>query len=123
MDTTIYKNLLLERQNEVEAELKAVGIHNPQNASDWIAVPRDLDAEEPDDNLAADAVESWNERASLVVELEKAYNTTRAALARIEAGTYGVCEVCGVPIEEKRLHAAPTARTCIAHIDQESELP
>ena len=38
-----------------------------------------------------------------------------AALDRLAAGTYGVCEVCGEPIPEGRLVARPTTRTCIAH--------
>ena len=37
-----------------------------------------------------------------------------AALARVDAGTYGICEVCGGRISEGRLEARPTARTCIA---------
>lgn len=36
-----------------------------------------------------------------------------AALARVEAGTYGVCERCGRPIAPERLEARPVARTCI----------
>ena len=38
-----------------------------------------------------------------------------AALARVEAGTYGICEVCGEPIPDGRLEARPTARTCVEH--------
>ncbi|MFJ2517861.1 TraR/DksA family transcriptional regulator [Cellulosimicrobium cellulans] len=37
-----------------------------------------------------------------------------AALARLDAGTYGVCEACGQPIADGRLEARPTARTCVA---------
>jgi RNA polymerase-binding protein DksA len=36
-----------------------------------------------------------------------------AALARIENGTYGTCEVCGKPIGAERLAAIPWARLCI----------
>ncbi len=36
-----------------------------------------------------------------------------AALARIAAGTYGVCERCGRKSAADRLRARPTARTCI----------
>jgi len=36
-----------------------------------------------------------------------------AALARIEDGTYGTCEVCGKPIGAERLAAIPWARLCI----------
>jgi DnaK suppressor protein len=37
-----------------------------------------------------------------------------AALERVEAGSYGLCEICGEPIAPGRLEARPTARTCIA---------
>lgn len=35
------------------------------------------------------------------------------ALAKIESGTYGVCEACEEPIEAKRLDARPVAELCI----------
>jgi RNA polymerase-binding transcription factor DksA len=34
------------------------------------------------------------------------------ALARIDAGTYGHCRACGLPIADDRLADAPTATTC-----------
>ena len=37
----------------------------------------------------------------------------REALRRIEGGTYGFCVECREAIDEKRLQAQPTARTCI----------
>ncbi len=37
-----------------------------------------------------------------------------AALARIEAGEYGVCSNCGADIAPARLAALPTATRCIA---------
>ncbi|WP_292860255.1 TraR/DksA C4-type zinc finger protein [Microbacterium sp.] len=37
-----------------------------------------------------------------------------AALARIAAGTYGVCVVCGAGIPAGRLEARPFATTCVA---------
>jgi len=36
-----------------------------------------------------------------------------AALARIDAGTYGECESCGDPIGQPRLSAVPEARLCL----------
>ncbi|MEJ2888604.1 TraR/DksA family transcriptional regulator [Actinomycetospora aeridis] len=36
-----------------------------------------------------------------------------AAVARVDAGTYGVCERCGRPIAPERLEARPAARTCV----------
>ena len=35
------------------------------------------------------------------------------ALAKLDAGTYGICERCGKPIGEERLRARPWATLCI----------
>lgn len=37
-----------------------------------------------------------------------------AALARVEAGSYGQCTVCGQTIAAERLAAIPWAATCVA---------
>jgi RNA polymerase-binding transcription factor DksA len=37
----------------------------------------------------------------------------RAALGRIEAGTFGRCEGCGKAITRTRLKAVPYARACV----------
>lgn len=37
----------------------------------------------------------------------------QAALARIDVGTYGVCEACGEAIRPARLEALPMARRCV----------
>ena len=38
-----------------------------------------------------------------------------ARLERLEAGSYGLCESCGQPIDEERLASLPTERFCVAH--------
>ena len=38
-----------------------------------------------------------------------------AAFERLDAGTYGVCEVCGRPLPGERLEARPAARRCVRH--------
>ena len=35
------------------------------------------------------------------------------ATRKIDAGTYGICESCGKPIEPARLEILPTARRCM----------
>jgi DnaK suppressor protein len=39
------------------------------------------------------------------------------ALERLDAGTYGSCQVCGEQIDDERLQARPEASTCRAHAD------
>lgn len=43
-----------------------------------------------------------------------------AALARLDAGTYGSCASCGRDITDERLEAVPATRFCIDH-EQEAE--
>lgn len=43
------------------------------------------------------------------------------ALRRIKDKTYGVCEVCGEPINPKRLEIVPHARMCIACKEKEEQ--
>ena len=118
-----YRSRLEQLKNEVTAELKAIGIHNPNNPADWIAVPDGDALEQADVDLVADAVEEWDERASLVATLERHYNDIERALRKIENGTFGICEISGAPIEEDRLDANPTARTNKAHMNDEGTLP
>jgi DnaK suppressor protein len=50
---------------------------------------------------------------AILEQLETELAELEAALARIDAGTYGVDEVTGDPIDPARLEALPTARTNI----------
>lgn len=51
---------------------------------------------------------------ALLRQSEQRLGDIAAALARIDAGTFGVCENCGRAIPEARLDARPSARHCIA---------
>jgi DnaK suppressor protein len=47
--------------------------------------------------------------------LQAMLGDVRQATAKLDAGTYGVCDGGGEPIPEGRLEALPWATTCIAH--------
>jgi DnaK suppressor protein len=57
------------------------------------------------------------DRLSQVAVHEK-LRVTRAdvvrALAKLDEGTYGICDVCGKPIPEGRLEVHPWAVLCVA---------
>jgi RNA polymerase-binding transcription factor DksA len=122
IDIQGYKIKLEVMLAELSEELKSIGIHDPTNPKNWIAVPTGVDANEPDVDMVADVVEDWDERAAIVATLETRYNNLTRALGKIESGTYGVCEVCGNPIEVARLDANPAARTDMAHLDDDGTL-
>jgi phosphoserine phosphatase RsbU/P len=41
------------------------------------------------------------------------------ALARMEGGSYGICDVCHGPVEAERLMADPLVRFCLDHLNRE----
>ncbi len=53
--------------------------------------------------------------AALIGQAERHLVEIDAALARVAAGTHGICAVCGEPIPAGRLEARPTATTCVRH--------
>lgn len=68
---------------------------------------------------SADSAEQAQERENDEVvdaigdETSRAIAGVRAALARIEDGTYGLCAACGGEISPQRLAAMPEAVHCI----------
>ena len=106
-----------EELGEVRAELKdeSAGLRAEiDQAESQIQRLGDTVSEAGDDE--ADASSKLYEREH---ELALTHNTrelleqTEHALARIDAGTYGVCESCGKPIGKARLLAFPRATLCV----------
>jgi DnaK suppressor protein len=50
---------------------------------------------------------------SVLASVDSELAEVTAALARVEAGTYGKCEICGKQIAEGRLEAMPATRYCV----------
>ena len=63
-------------------------------------------------DIGASSFERDHELTVLSNELDKLAQIDRA-LARIDDGTYGVCESCGQPIGKMRLMAFPRATLCM----------
>jgi len=61
----------------------------------------------------ADEASELEKRLALGKRLQEALNEIEHALAKYEAGTYGLCDSCGQPIEEARLEAMPQASLCL----------
>ncbi|NTV44337.1 MAG: conjugal transfer protein TraR [Candidatus Yonathbacteria bacterium] len=118
MNTDTYKQSLIEEKTTLERELGGISRINPEKPEDWQPMPDDeLDVNDPDLNVRADAVEEFVTRVGVTAPLEARLAEVTDALERIEAGTYGTCKVCGKEIEEDRLEANPAATTCKEHIN------
>lgn len=117
IDLDYFKEKLEEELSVVERELEDIGQRNPDNRSDWEAKPTEMDKDTEDPTGMADSIEEYEENTAVLKELETRYNNIKDALAKIENGTYGFCEIGGEPIEEERLIANQAARTCKKHMN------
>jgi RNA polymerase-binding transcription factor DksA len=70
-----------------------------------------------DENFAdtAQVAAEQGENLSLSASLKGQLDDVEGALARIDAGTYGLCEVCSQPVAPARLEAMPATPFCIEH--------
>ncbi len=79
-----------------------------------VAASRDTNADDEHDPEGATIAFERSQTDALVRAADRHLAEVELALARVDAGTYGRCEVCGREIPEGRLEARPTARTCVA---------
>jgi RNA polymerase-binding transcription factor DksA len=76
-----------------------------------------------DQHPADEGTELFEREKNLAVQstLSRELDEVNIALQKFEDGTYGVCEMCGKPIDERRLRAFPAAThdvECQAKIDR-----
>jgi RNA polymerase-binding transcription factor DksA len=70
-----------------------------------------------DENFAdsAQVAAEHVENRTLAAQLRDQLDDVEAALARLDDGSYGTCEVCEQPVSAARLEAMPSTRFCIDH--------
>lgn len=78
-----------------------------------VAASRDTNADDEHDPEGATIAFERSQLGALVRQARLHLDEVDAALARLDDGSYGVCERCGRAIPEARLEARPTARRCL----------
>ncbi len=115
MNLDNFKNKLEKEKARLESELSQIGRRNPANPADWEPMPPEMDTRTSEQSELADKFEEMENRSAVELHLEEKLGEVNAALDRIEKGKYGVCEICGEKIDEKRMEANPAAATCVKH--------
>jgi RNA polymerase-binding transcription factor DksA len=105
---THFKEKLLEEKARLEAELALLGKKVSEGDYETKMTDMGSDAEE-----ASSEVEEYVDNLGVESNLENQLQEVMAALGRIEAGTYGICEDSGSDIAIERLEAYPSARKAI----------
>lgn len=78
-----------------------------------VAASRDTNADDEHDPEGATIAFERSQIDTLVRQAEHTLVEVAAALARLEAGTYGRCARCGGDVPAARLEVRPMARTCV----------
>lgn len=115
MATNLSKELLAELKNKLESKKavleREIGIINSEdsynNPERTVGNAEDADEASEDTSHLENRLKEQNTSRSLAL-VEK-------ALAKMEVGTYGICEIGGEEIGVARLQVFPEAETCIEH--------
>jgi len=78
-----------------------------------VAASRDANADDEHDPEGATIAFERSQVAALALQVQDHLAELDAAIERLAANTYGICEQCAQPIANARLEARPTVRTCI----------
>lgn len=98
-----FSRILIDRQNQILGRSDTIRHHFDEQVIDS---PGDSADESVIDTNAEYFLKLANKDQQELLAI-------RAALDRLQRGTYGVCESCENPIATERLKRVPTARYCI----------
>jgi RNA polymerase-binding protein DksA len=109
IDTERFRQLLVEERGRVQGAIEYLHQENPGSIED------ETGDEAYDNHLADTATVTFDRGVDYGLEenSEAVLAAIDAALARIENGTYGICQRCGKAIAPERLEALPYAELCI----------
>ena len=111
-DAAVVRRRLETEQFHIQQEISR------QTQGDETAPPTDplLDTGDMSSDSADDAdTLADNERTQMLISnAQTMLGQINAALARLDAGTYGICTNCGKQIDPRRVEALPSVTLCIA---------
>jgi RNA polymerase-binding protein DksA len=110
LDIEQFRERLLEERRRVVDAIDNIHNENPGSLGD--------ETDEPtfqDNHLGDIAIATFDREMASSLEENSTHVLTEidAALARIDEGTYGICQRCDKPIGRERLEALPWATLCI----------
>ncbi len=108
IDPELARERIAEEQTRVEGLI--AGLRDELGTSENEDVSELSDYDQHPADMGTETFEREKD-LSILEQLEAELSELQAALERIDAGTYGVDEVTGAPIDPARLEALPAART------------
>ncbi len=102
------RRLLVERET---AQARLVSLTGDFDAV--VAASLDSNADDEHDPEGHTIAFERSQIGAIVTQVRHHLAEVDAALARLDDGSYGLCEACGRPVAPARLEALPAARLCI----------
>lgn len=110
MNADKVRTLLTAERDETLQLMATLG----QDISSLVTARQDSNSDDEHDPEGSTLAFERSQTDALLAQSTQRLRDIGAALERLDAGSYGVCENCGKPIAIARLEARPYARTCIA---------
>lgn len=113
---------LLTRRDEITADLDRL-----EQEMQWLGEEQRSERGSLGNHLADDGTSVIEQERIATVrdDLRALRQQIEAALARMDEGTYGICQRCGKPIQAERLEAFPYVAFCIecqTHLERQHAL-
>ncbi|MFF9197862.1 TraR/DksA family transcriptional regulator [Streptomyces sp. NPDC014779] len=103
-----------EARNELQAEVLRLRSELAHSEEELTGLMRDSGDGAGDDQADTGTKNITREHElALAANAREMLEQTEHALERLDAGTYGLCEVCGKPIGKARMQAFPRATLCV----------
>lgn len=110
-DHHLHEARALLRAQRLETEQRLAALSG--TFSDIVAASESSNADDEHDPEGHTIAFERSQVGALIAQARERLAELDAAAARLESGSYGICERCGRPIAPARLAARPVARTCV----------
>ncbi len=107
-DAQVKDRLEAERSRLTDVRSRLTDV-NSESEGDSLAELSSIDQHQAD--IGTETFEREKDLA-ILESIEAELTDVEHALRRLDDGTYGMCEACGLPIDEERLEALPATRLC-----------
>jgi RNA polymerase-binding transcription factor DksA len=116
LDLNEYRRLLEEERNRLTAELEA--IHSQDETGGTAGELSELS--DYDQHMADQGTELFlrEQDQAIYIGLKTSLDQVEEALRKLDNGTYGYCDRCGMEIIKERLEVLPFALYCIRCADE-----
>jgi RNA polymerase-binding transcription factor DksA len=104
------RTLLLNERERLSSLIASFAQSETEAAS--IGELTDYDQHQAD--IGTETFDQWGQ-VGIKHTVQQEIDEVDAALARLDGGTFGICESCNQPINDERLRAVPFARFCRDH--------